>query len=261
MHLGAWKPLCKAVARYATRSPRGLCLSAPIVIVLVVACEGTKRRSVTGKSEIPDSKIVGQPMETSGKLVELRRAVPGIVVELPYATGANVARRRLYPRDMPALLDPDTARRLAHAQRSLAKQGRGLKLWDAYRPPEIQWELWRRSGQSTYVADPRLWWSKHCSGRAVDVTLIDLETGAELAMPSKFDDFSERASSIYRGSDRQVRENLLVLKKAMRDAGFVGIEMEWWHYANARHYGRNIAPISARDAGIDLSHLGDIKRF
>jgi D-alanyl-D-alanine dipeptidase len=199
--------------------------------------------------------------EIDEPLVDLRTAIPGIQIELPYGTRRNVAGTKLYPADMVAMLDRPTAAKLQRVHVALSKHGRGLKVWDAYRPPEVQWELWRRSGRSGYVADPRLWWSKHCSGRAVDVTLFDLESGRELPMPSKFDDFSERAASDYSGSSPAVRENLTLLKAAMRKAGFVGIQMEWWHYANADHYNKNIAPVPAAEAGVDLSHLGDIKRF
>ena len=199
--------------------------------------------------------------DTRNPLVDLQDAIPSIAVELPYGTRKNISRRRLYPRDMPAMLDPDTTRKLKRAQVALAKHGVGLKVWDAYRPPEVQWELWRRSGRSGYVADPRKWWSKHCSGRAVDVTLIDLKTHAEMSMPSRFDDFSQRAASKYTGDDPQIRKNLALLKSTMRRAGFIGIAMEWWHFANSKNYAKNIAPIPAAKAGVNLSHLRDIKEF
>ncbi len=223
------------------------------VALFAFACQSSPPVSTAASTRYhirADLFEVGEP------LVDVRAAVPGIAVELPYATRRNVVRTRLYPRDMPVMLDRSTAEKLALAQSYLAADGRGLKVWDAYRPPEVQWELWQRSGRSGYVADPRQWWSKHCSGRAVDVTLVDLATGEELRMPSKFDDFSKRASSNYTGTDPEVSENLRLLKAAMRRAGFVGIEMEWWHFANAQHYAQNIKPVPAADAGIDLSTLG-----
>jgi D-alanyl-D-alanine dipeptidase len=224
----------------------------------MVACQGLKNPQ-NSPTKVPASPLPIVQMDLP--LVDLRQSIPEIAVELPYGTEGNITSTRLYPAAMPVLLDSDTAEKLKAAQRELAGHGLGLKIWDAYRPPEIQWVLWERSGKSGYVADPTLWWSKHCSGRAVDVTLIDLNTRQELAMPSKFDDFSTRAASDYKGRNKDVRTRVSQLQSAMQNAGFVGINMEWWHFANGTRYNRNIAPISAKDAGIDLSHLGDIKRF
>ena len=38
----------------------------------------------------------------------------------------------------------------------------------------------------------------------------------------------------------------------MLEAGFVGIDMEWWHFENATHAQRNLPPIYADQAGVDL---------
>lgn len=242
------------------RFPARIALAFP-VLILIAACATTTKKQPEPPSDTTTYLPPPGVFHTDKKLVKLRTTIPGIAIELPYATRRNVAHSRLYPKDMAAMLDPDTASRLKRAQRDLAKSGRGLKVWDAYRPPEVQWELWRRSGKSGYVADPRQWWSKHCSGRAVDVTLVDLKTGNELPMPSRFDDFSKQASSNYTGDNPAIRENLRLLKGAMKRAGFIGIEMEWWHFANVVHYEKNIAPIPAATAGVDLSHLGKIKTF
>ena len=235
------------------------CWTLPSALLFVVACQGLKNPQKDSPTKVPASPLPIVEMDLP--LVDLRKSIPDIAVELPYGTTENITAKRLYPASMPVLLDSDTAAKLGAAQRELARHGLGLKIWDAYRPPEIQWELWERSGKSGYVADPTLWWSKHCSGRAVDVTLINLKTRRELAMPSKFDDFSARAASDYKGRNRDIRNRVSQLQTAMRNAGFVGINMEWWHFANSTRYNRNIAPIPAEDAGIDLSHLGAIRRF
>src|SRR5262245_10492139 len=67
-------------------------------------------------------------------LVDIRSVDPTIVVELRYATVDNITGRRLYPREMPALVRPSTAARLAKAQALLRPLGYRLKIWDAYRP-------------------------------------------------------------------------------------------------------------------------------
>ena len=131
-------------------------------------------------------------------------------------------------------------------------RGYSLKIWDAYRPPAAHLRLWQRTGRSGYVADPRWGWSKHCSGRAVDVTLTSAETGKELKMPSKFDDFSKDAASNYIGPDFEVLRRVTALRRAMLDAGFVGIDMEWWHFENADMARLNLPPIYADEAGVKV---------
>ena len=79
------------------------------------------------------------------------------------------------------------------------------------------------------MADPRKKWSKHCYGRAVDVTLTDA-AGRKLEMPSAFDDFSKKAAAAYTGTDASVRKRIGLLQKAMTSAGFSIYADEWWHF-------------------------------
>jgi D-alanyl-D-alanine dipeptidase len=178
----------------------------------------------------------------SRRLVPVERYVPGVVVELRYATKNNITGKRLYDRNARCMLDVDTAKMLGSVQASLKTHGVGLKVWDAYRPKRVQLQLWNAAPKADFVVDPRLWYSKHSSGRAVDVTLVDLKTGKERKMPSDFDDFSEKSRAFYLGPDREIRENLVLLQKVMKDAGFRRINSEWWHFANDEFYNTNIPP-------------------
>ncbi len=59
-----------------------------------------------------------------------------------------------------------------------ARRHYGLKIWDAYRPLAAQMELWQRTHDGTFVADPLDGnGSLHTWGVAVDATLVD-EDGA-----------------------------------------------------------------------------------
>lgn len=170
-----------------------------------------------------------------GELVDVRSVDPTIRVELRYATENNGARARLYPPDFPCLVRPEIASRLRLAQRFLRKTGRGLKVWDAYRPAAAQEALWKRENNRHYVANPTEGrGSLHTWGLAVDVTLVDGE-GEESAMPTDFDVFDEAASGLYRGRDEAVRRNVRLLQHAMmRVGGFQGLSTEWWHFAVRR---------------------------
>jgi D-alanyl-D-alanine dipeptidase len=152
-----------------------------------------------------------------------------IEIQLPYATADNVFGRVLYPPGFPALLSQPTALKLAMANAKLRKRGLRLLVLDAYRPPEVQWQMYQMFRSDRYVSDPRLRWSKHTYGRAVDVTIIDAE-GRPLRMPTAFDDFSEKASARYAGADAQIRANVALLQEVMTRAGFSIYPDEWWHF-------------------------------
>ena len=163
-------------------------------------------------------------------LADIKAADPTIVVELRYAGPNNVAGRPLYPRRMPALVQPDLIPRLQAAQQFLRQFNYRLKIWDAYRPPEAQRKLWRAIQNDRYVADPDLAaGSLHSWGVAVDCTLTDLHN-REVRMPTDFDNFSPAALSQYTGRDPAVRSRLHLLQVAMAAAGFYGFRNEWWHF-------------------------------
>lgn len=167
---------------------------------------------------------------TSPELVDIKSVDPSIIVELRYAGTRNVAATALYPANMPALVRPAVARRLVLAQTFLRTLGYGLKIWDAYRPKAAHARLWELSHKTTFVADPNNEiGSLHTRGAAVDATLID-KNGAELQMPTDFDNFSPAAFIYYRGPDPNIRGNLLLLQRAMARAGFYGLRTEWWHF-------------------------------
>ena len=167
---------------------------------------------------------------TYDNLIDIRAVDPTIRVELRYATPRNITGRSLYPPEMPALVRPKTAARLAKAQAFLRARHYGLKIWDAYRPLAAQIELWERTHDGAYVADPLAGnGSLHTWGVAVDATLVD-DKGREVAMPTAFDEFSPAAKLRYHGDDPEVKRHLKILQAAMRHGGFYGMRNEWWHF-------------------------------
>ena len=166
--------------------------------------------------------------------------VQGIAVDLRYATPDNFVGRDLYsPLDC-GFLHKDAAAALERAVAWLAARRPDYKflVLDALRPQRVQEQLWQAL-QGTdllgYIADPTRG-SIHSFGMALDVTLVDAQ-GAELDMGTGFDDLSERshpakeALLLARGElSAQHIENRRWLRGAMFQAGFVGINSEWWHF-------------------------------
>ncbi|WP_141836657.1 M15 family metallopeptidase [Herbaspirillum sp. SJZ107] len=166
--------------------------------------------------------------------------IAGIGVDLRYATPHNFTGRDLYSPFDCAWLHRDAAAALERAVAWLARHAPGhtLLVLDALRPQRVQQQLWDAldgTGLRIYLADPARG-SIHSYGMALDVTLLD-PAGRELDMGTGFDDMTElshpaleegflRAGAL---TDQQVAQRRL-LRDAMVQAGFVGINTEWWHF-------------------------------
>ena len=112
-------------------------------------------------------------------------------------------------------------------------KGIGLKIWDGYRPRSVQYIMFEIFPDPTFVADPNSG-SSHNRGGAVDLTLIDLDSGKELPMPTGFDDFSDMASHSFSDDllPPNVATNRRFLKNIMMNVGgLVPYDAEWWHYS------------------------------
>lgn len=152
----------------------------------------------------------------------------GIPLDVRYATENNFMKKQLYP-VAKAYLRAPAARALVEVQRELAQRGIGIKVFDAYRPYRVTQAMWEPIKNPDYVADPAKG-SRHNRGAAVDLTLIDLETGKEASMPTPYDDFTPRAAHAFEGLPAEVLTNRALLREVMTKHGFVAFESEWWHY-------------------------------
>ena len=165
---------------------------------------------------------------TRASLVEAVPRVPGLVVELRYATDDNFLGRAVYPEGGRCLLLPQVVDRLARAAALLSAQGFHLKAWDCYRPLHVQWAMWKLVPRKGYVADPHTG-SNHNRGAAVDVTLITADE-LPVEMPTPFDTFGPAAHHGSNAGTADARAHRETLRQAMVQAGFRANRMEWWHY-------------------------------
>jgi beta-N-acetylhexosaminidase/D-alanyl-D-alanine dipeptidase len=178
--------------------------------------------------------IDAAPKRQPAALVDPTELEPSLVIEIRYATADNFVGEPVYPVGR-CLLRRVVAERLVEVQRDLKKHGLGLKLWDCYRPFSVQEAFWKRVPDARYVARPvredgvPVDGSKHNRGAAVDLTLVDAD-GRELAMPTDYDDFSERAHADFADLPAAEKANRARLAAAMERRGFAGIATEWWHF-------------------------------
>lgn len=162
------------------------------------------------------------------KLVEIKKYIPGIVLDIRYATKNNFMHRQMYP-EARAFARLPVVLALKQVESDLKAQGLGLKIYDAYRPYAITVKFYKFALDTNFVADPKKG-SKHNRGCAIDLTVIDLKTGKELDMPTGYDSFSRKAAAFYPSASKQQMANRELLQAAMLAHGFKVIPSEWWHF-------------------------------
>jgi len=163
-------------------------------------------------------------------LVELTALDPTIRLDIRYATSGNFLGTPLYSQPR-AFMQRPAAEALVRVQRSLAAEGYGLLVYDAYRPWYVTKIFWDATPPELhkFVADPAEG-SRHNRGCAVDLTLYDLRAGSAVSMPSLYDEATERAYADYSGGTAQQRRLRDLLRRHMEAEGFSVYEFEWWHF-------------------------------
>ena len=162
------------------------------------------------------------------RLVEVTpENVPGVVLDLRYATTNNITGKVLYP-EAKAYLRKETIRKLRRVARDLQEEGYRLVIWDAWRPAFAQRALWKAKPDGKFLTPPSKI-SRHRRGTSVDVSLADKD-GRILEMPSGFDDFNAKADEDFSDVPKEAAKRARILRNAMFNAGFSGVPDEWWHY-------------------------------
>jgi D-alanyl-D-alanine dipeptidase len=164
------------------------------------------------------------------QMIDLNKDIPTIILDLRYASTSNFMKEKLYPAITTTYLRKPAADALAKIQIQLKGMGLGLKIFDAYRPYSITEKMWEPVQDDRYAADPKKG-SGHNRGIAIDLTIINLQTGEELAMGSDFDNFTDTAHHAFTNLPEEILQNRLLLKKTMEQYGFKALDTEWWHYS------------------------------
>jgi D-alanyl-D-alanine dipeptidase len=174
-------------------------------------------------------------------LVDVRTLDESIMVDLKYAKADNFMGANVYGDFTRAYLRPEAAQKLAKANKILRERHPHLCILvgDALRPRSIQQKMWEKvvdTPMQPYVANPHTG-SMHNYGGAVDVCLYNTETGKRLDMGTPLDHFGPLAqprleAKFLREGKLSAHhiENRLILRNAMRDAGWHPLQIEWWHF-------------------------------
>jgi D-alanyl-D-alanine dipeptidase len=159
--------------------------------------------------------------------VNLKNYSQDFVYDMKYATEDNFLKSKVYDCSE-CYLRYRTVKALILANQRFMKKGFKIKLFDCYRPLDIQKKMWAIVSDPQYVANPSKG-SIHNRGGAVDITLVDFD-GKELDMGTSFDFFGKEASHGFRGLSKEILNNRNLLKKIMIKEHFNSFDSEWWHY-------------------------------
>jgi zinc D-Ala-D-Ala dipeptidase len=197
-----------------------------------------------GLQVIEDEKAYCQTVsaDSNKRMVLISQYISPLIVDFKYATKNNFTHAVLY-HHAEAFVRLPVAKALQQIEKELHQKGLGLKFYDAYRPYSVTEKMWKIVPDERYAANPAKG-SGHNRGIAVDVTLINLKTGAALQMPTAFDDFTEKAHHDYMTLDSIVIINRTLLKNVMEKYGFIALPTEWWHYSVENYASDELLDIS-----------------
>lgn len=231
---------------------------AAMALLAVFSCQSEEKNAGQSKSSAAKDTFslsvppIPAPRDTSALehrmiahgLVNVNDYRPDIGVDLKYAGTDNFIGINMYGSlDQAYLLGP-AARKLALAQELLDSlaPGHRLLVLDAARPRSAQQLMYDSvvlppgvTSKRGYVADPR-WGSVHNFGAAVDLSItrpdgrmLDMGTGFDHFGPLARPDMETTMLAQGRLTTEQVA-NRRLLRSVMKQAGFKGINSEWWHF-------------------------------
>ncbi len=183
------------------------------------------------------------------QLCYLDEVLPEVKVDLMYAGYDNFVGRPIAGYSgKRAILRRDVAWALRGAVKELAQLGYQVLLRDAYRPHRALADIaaWAKTDDQKmkaryypriskaqihgdrYIGDI----SEHTYGIAVDITLLDAQTGKAIDMGGPIDFLDASSTTAYSGSyiSSAAQKNRALLLSVMSKHGFSNYEKEWWHY-------------------------------
>jgi D-alanyl-D-alanine dipeptidase len=200
-----------------------------LTLIALVACFTVHAQNKYGLSPTTLAEYKSSLAKTPHKeLVNLQGYVPGIVLDIRYATTNNFTGKQIYDRARAYARKP-VADALKAAQAEFAKHGVGIKVFDAYRPYKATVMFYETYHDTTYVASPYRG-SRHNRGCAIDMTIFDLKTGKDIQMPTEYDAFLKEAWPTTPVNDPVIRKNRELLISVMERHGFKVNASEWWHF-------------------------------
>ena len=172
--------------------------------------------------------------------------IPDASYDIRYYSSNNFTGTKIKGYNAPIpYLTKEALQALSIAEKDLRRQGYRLLIWDAYRPQKavdnfIEWinnpndignkKFYPNINKSDLLkAQYIMAKSGHTRGSTVDLTLIKKD-GSYVDMGGSFDLFDKTSQTNYKKLTKEQKKNRRILHRAMRKAGFKGINSEWWHF-------------------------------
>lgn len=198
-----------------------------LIFVVIISVFSCKSKSIYMENNNPKNLLDIANEKNDTVFVNLRNYSSDFVFDMKYATKDNFLKQKVYP-CASCFLRVKTVKFLIAANKLAISKGYKIKLFDCYRPLDIQKKMWEIVPNPTYVADPKKG-SIHNRGGAVDITLVDFSK-KELDMGTTFDFFGKEASHDYLDFSKEILDNRKLLKSIMLGNNFKSFDSEWWHY-------------------------------
>ena len=163
----------------------------------------------------PERSEMALYMDSLG-LVNIADLDSSLVVKLMYTQADNFTGEVLYDNLTEAYLHPDAAYALIEAQKALKKlhPSYSLIIYDAARPMSVQKKMWnvvKGTSKYKYVSNPNRGGGLHNYGLEAHIT--------------------DEIGLVHNGKMSETeRQNRLLLRKVMKEAGFRALPSEWWHF-------------------------------
>lgn len=189
----------------------------PFIISVSCKAQQVRKDSIVGKLLVVNDST----------FVNTKNYTEDLVYDMRYATENNFLNAKVYD-CAECYLRYRTVVALVKANEAFQKLGYSIKIFDCYRPLDVQKKMWEIVPNPAYVANPAKG-SIHNRGGAVDITLVDVNN-VELDMGTSFDFFGKEAAHEFNGFSKTVLDNRKLLKTIMEANGFKALPSEWWHY-------------------------------
>lgn len=194
-----------------------------------------KIKPVKPINELEKAALAATPPQEQGAfvasdLVDITQYSDTIKLDIRYASNDNFLNAAVYS-SASAFMQRPAAEALGRIAATLAQQGYGLLVHDAYRPwyvSKVFWDATPEEGK-IFVANPSKG-SRHNRGAAVDLTLYNLKTGEPVQMVGLYDERTARSYPDYPGGTSLQRWHRELLRTSMEAGGFTVYEHEWWHF-------------------------------
>lgn len=200
--------------------------------LFLIGCKPTESIFSGNKTALKNNYLDGNSIAlyegiNDTTFVKLKNFSSNFIFDMKYATEDNFLKKKVYDCD-DCYLRLKTIKSLINANNEFLSKGYRIKIFDCYRPLDIQKKMFELVPNPEYVANPKKG-SIHNRGGAVDLTLVD-ENGTELDMGTVFDFFGPESSHNYADLSKKIKKNRAFLKEVMIKNNFKPLNSEWWHY-------------------------------